>query len=138
MAYVAYPSNLPTPEAPFSGDLALPLDSTNANEIGAYISNRTQTRATLKGSVSLRLNPSQFSILLTFQRITLNKGLKLFTAQWIEDLGYKGYVAKFPNFSLGLTGFAPFINIDVELIPDVRYSDVDASIPSPFPPYVYG
>lgn len=138
MAYPIYPANLPTPEAPFGGELLLPLSSSNAEEIGAYLSRRDRTRANIRGSVTIKLDVAQASIFLTWQRVTLNKGLIPFTAQWITDLGYIGYVARFPSFSMGLLGMAPNPQLDVELIPDVRYSFADATIPSPFPPKDYG
>ena len=138
MTYPIYPTNLPIPEAPFGGELLLPLSSSNVGEIGAYLSRRDRTRATIRGNVNIKLDVAQATIFLTWQRVTLNKGLIPFRASWITDLGYIGYLGRFPTFSMGLIGFAPNPQLDLELIPDVRYSFSDATIPSPWPTEIYG
>ena len=113
MSFATWPTDLPDPEAPFSGDLIKPVDFSSTNNIGAFISRRRFTRAVVKGSATLYLDLNsdpeltKFNILREFWRITLNDGQAYFHAVWSEYLGYKGYVFRMPTFPISMTGSMP-------------------------------
>lgn len=133
MALVAYPSNLPIPEIALKGDIILPLSASDMNSIGAYETYRNKTRAYYKASSGYLLEPSDCPIFLAFYNTTLNKGVKYFTADWIELLGIKGYIARIIGFKINLKGVKPYSQITLEFCPYLQYSTVDPSKPSPWP-----
>jgi hypothetical protein len=135
MAYAVYPTTLPVPEIPLNGEIYLPLAVSNLGEIGAFESRREKTRANLDGSSVIFLDSaSQFgTIFIPFYKVTLNDGLRYFTAPWLTLFGYKGYVARILSFKQNLKGVKPNINLNFEFIPDVQYSISAPTIPSPFP-----
>jgi len=138
MAFVAWPANLPVPEAPFSGELVKPLDFSSSTDLGAFESTRRFTRGVIKGTATLYLDNnstpslSQFAILRTFWRDTLNDGQAYFTADWPLDIGFKGYIVRMPTFSIATTGSLPTAKLDLEFKPFVRLSN-DGTLPSPWP-----
>lgn len=135
MAYAVYPSTLPVPEMPLRGIIGLPLQASELNQLGQYTTIRVKTRAILKGnSYSFLDNGTDFKAVMdNFYRDTLNDGLKKFTAPWLTLFGYKGYVAKLLNYRLNLKGVKPNIQMEFEFYPEVQYSTIHTSIPSPWP-----
>ena len=133
MALVVYPSNLPVPEIAISGNILLPLATSNMEGIGAYDSYRNKTRAYYKASSGYLLEPSECPIFLAFHNTTLNKGVKYFKADWIELLGIKGYIARIIGFRINLKGINPVSSIELEFCPYLQYSTLDPTKPSPWP-----
>lgn len=133
MAFAVYPSTLPVPEIAVTGNLGLPLNISGLNEIGAFSSSRSRTRASYTASSILKLDSDQVETFLTWHRVTMNDGIKKFTADWIELLGIKGYVGRITTFDIGLDGVKPRCSIQLEFIPWVQYDSVNTTIPSPWP-----
>jgi hypothetical protein len=133
MALVAYPSNLPIPDIALNGNILLPLSASNMDEIGKYETYRNKTRAYYTASSGYLLEPSECPIFLTFYNATLNKGVKYFTADWIDLLGIKGYIGRIIGFKINLQGYKPKSSITFEFCPYLQYSTVDPTKPSPWP-----
>lgn len=132
MTLPTYPNTLPTPEQPFSGDLANPLAESSVGEIGAYLTYRDKTRACLRGGANLNLDLSQLQVFLTWWNTTTNKGLIPFKAQWITDIGYKGYVGKITSYSNAMNGIRPIISLALELEPYIQLNATTGK-PDPYP-----
>ena len=130
MAHPAWPSALPHPEAPFSGEFVLPLVGTSEQAIGATQAARILTRPVIPGKAEILLEPDQFQAFLTFWHDDLADGTRLFTSEWIAFLGYPGYVGKIPTFVTRLEGVIPLVGLTLELIPDVALTD---DVPDPLP-----
>jgi hypothetical protein len=133
MALVAYPANLPIPDIAVQGQHFLPLSASSMDEIGAYESYRNMTRPYITASSGYLLEPSECPIFLAFYNTTLNKGVKYFTADWIEWLGLEGYRARITGFRINLKGTKPNSSIELEFCPYLRYSSIDPTKPSPWP-----
>src|SRR5574343_1435873 len=121
MALAAYPSNLPLPDIALNGEKIIPLQSSQMNAIGAYRTRRSKTRAYIRCSSNILLEQSDYQTFLTFYNTTLNGGVKYFTADWIDYIGIKGYVARIIDFKHGFKGVKPLVNIELEFCPNVQY-----------------
>ena len=131
MVYPIWEDFVVVPERSLKGAISFPLLKTNNSGLGAYRTRRIKTRAIVPGSVRLKLEGDDFEDIRQFYRDNLFEGSGFFSAQWILDIGYEGYLGKMPSYSTSAGGALFNANCTIELIPHVRV-DVNDN-PSPFP-----
>ena len=133
MAYATWPTALLNPDRPVQVTNTLPLVTGDPDKIGAFITERNETRPTVNATASLLLEAGEFQTFLSFWRDTIFNGRKIFEAPWIEIAGYPDYVARLINFTMGSNGVLPQVSLQLEFLPDIRL-DVTNTFPDVWPP----
>lgn len=131
MAYEVWLSTIDAPTLPAGVAKTLPIVTGSVEAIGQIDSARNVTRPTVRVTAKLFIESSEIQNFISFWRTTLKRGRKLFTADWINDIGYEGYVGRLLNYTLQPEGGSFNADLQFDLLPDVRLNL--SNDPDPWP-----